>query len=233
MIVTAEEFRDWCDDRDRLGRHRALKESAPLDVLLEVVERFPEWRDYVASSRNASLELLELLRRDDDAGVREVTRGNPRWGEAHPQDYSFTEHVDIARARDATELRWYRLTDDDRRALTRGLWQWGGNAYATEELAVAIGFASEVALREEGDRIAQTIKRGDQLSMLDWMRALLATEVGFISSGCGLGGSGSVWSTVADLDDQVTLRILRRLQERFSTGPWVVGKVFGTLHSRY
>lgn len=84
------------------------------------------------------------------------------------------------------------LTDEERELLRRGLLEWGGPARCTEAMAVAIGFSSVTDLLDEGRRIADDLLAGRALMKNDWRRALLATEIVFVSD---VLGSGVDWST--------------------------------------
>lgn len=69
---------------------------------------------------------------------------------------------------------------------------------------------------------------GTPLSRTDWTRALLATEIVFMSN---VIGSGWDWQTTTGFGDEETLRMLRSLQRHVVTGG-VVGEAFGTLPAR-
>jgi GNAT superfamily N-acetyltransferase len=103
------------------------------------------------------------------------------------------------------------LSRDERTVLCAGLIEWGGSDRCTEELAVAMGFASVADLHQTGWALAQAIRAGRPLSTRDWSRAMLATEVVFASD---LVGSGLEWATTTGLGDEETLRHLRSLQRK-------------------
>ncbi len=108
--------------------------------------------------------------------------------------------------------------------LWAGLIEWGGPARCTNEMAVAIGFRDVADLLDTGYRIADQIKACRALTQLDWVRALLATEVAFASD---VMGSGREWSITTGLSDEDTVRHLRSMQRKIQrTG--VVGVAFGT-----
>lgn len=111
------------------------------------------------------------------------------------------------------ELIDVALTDDERQVLSSGLIEWGGPAHCTEEMAVALGFESVADLFETGARLADNIRNRKPLTVRDWARALLATEVVFASD---LLGSGHDWAVTVGLDDQHTLRTLRNIQRRLA-----------------
>ena len=121
-----------------------------------------------------------------------------------------------------------RLTEEERALLRAGLSEWSGPARCTEELAVAMGFSGVSDLVTQGGRICDALAAGLPLSRTDWVRALLATEVVFISN---VVGSGWDWETTTGMTDVKTLERLRGLQQHVVTGG-VVGEVFGTLPRR-
>jgi hypothetical protein len=95
---------------------------------------------------------------------------------------------------------------EERELLARGLAEWGGPASATDALARVIGFADVRALRDDGRRIAEALRAGDDLEATDWRRALCATEVAF---GSDVYGSGVDWPTTTGLSDEETIIRLR------------------------
>ena len=105
------------------------------------------------------------------------------------------------------------LTDAERWVLNRGLVEWGGPAHCTEAMATAMGFSSVENLYAEGDRIASDLESKRPLTRWDWTRALLATEVVFISD---VLGSGIEWPDTTGLDDVETLHTLRHVQNKLA-----------------
>lgn len=70
MISSAEEFVEL---RTRLRREeylRAAQESAPREIWIEVIQRFPDMRFWVAQNKTVPVEILAVLARDPDAQVR-------------------------------------------------------------------------------------------------------------------------------------------------------------------
>jgi hypothetical protein len=118
------------------------------------------------------------------------------------------------------------LTEGERRLLTAGLSEWLGPAHATEELAVALGFESVADLFAESKRLRASLTEGQPLSVLDWTRALAATEIVYASD---VFGSGCDWSITTGLSDTETIWILRGLQRKLVhiVAP-AVGTVLGT-----
>jgi hypothetical protein len=104
------------------------------------------------------------------------------------------------------------LSFEERELLRRGLLEWGGPAAdCTEKMAVAIGFRDVADLLSEGHRIADDLLAGRSLTTSDWRRALLATEVVFVSD---VLGSGIDWSITTGLKDDETIRMLRSVQRK-------------------
>jgi hypothetical protein len=211
VIASAEEF-------EAAGRSRQRSEPVAPGVLAEVVRRCPELRSIVVRRSDVPDDVLAALRQDDDERVRWEVRSTKRWLEAHPDDADPWSD-------DPAGLIDFRLSDEERALLRAGLGQWGGPTYCTEELAVAMGFASVDHLYRQAERIAAGIKAGDPQSRTDWTRALIATEFVFVSN---VFGAGWDWSTVTGFTDAGSLRILRQLQVKLVTAG-VVGTVFGTV----
>jgi hypothetical protein len=103
------------------------------------------------------------------------------------------------------------LADDERHLLARGLYEWGGPAKPTKEIANLLGFADVQSLFDDGGLIARRIRSGDPLTAADWRRALLATEIVFASD---LIGSGVDWSATTGIRDEEAVRLLRSGQRK-------------------
>ncbi len=104
------------------------------------------------------------------------------------------------------------LTSDERYMLQRGLSEWGGPAWATDQLAQVIGFRDEDdLLRHEGRRLREDLGRSQPLTASDWRRVLLSTEIVFASD---VVGSGSDWSITTGLSDEETIKMLRAVQRK-------------------
>jgi hypothetical protein len=78
-------------------------------------------------------------------------------------------------------------------------------------MAQAMGFESIDDLFQQGDRIRKALADRQPLSQRDWVRALLATEIVFISD---VIGSGVDWEVTCGLSDSETVRLLRSLQRK-------------------
>jgi len=70
MINTAEEFIRLRSSEIEEEYRRAAHEEAPLYVWLEVVEKYPDYREWVAHNKTIPLEVLEMLADDPDERVR-------------------------------------------------------------------------------------------------------------------------------------------------------------------
>jgi hypothetical protein len=103
------------------------------------------------------------------------------------------------------------LTDAERDLLWAGLVEWGGPARCTDDLAVAMGFASVEDLFAQGDRIGKVLKEKQPLTRQDWVRTLLATEIVFASN---VVGSGHDWSITTGIADDESIRLLRSVQAK-------------------
>jgi hypothetical protein len=103
------------------------------------------------------------------------------------------------------------LAEDEWEILLAGVRQWGGPATPTAELAVALGFGDVSDLYAESRRLADVLSDRTDLSSVDAVRALVATEIAF---GSDVFGAGVEWETVTGLSDEETIAVLRRLQRK-------------------
>src|SRR6266700_711602 len=118
---------------------------------------------------------------------------------------------------EADELLAFDLTEEERFMLNRGLVEWGGPAYCTDAMAVAMGFESVADLAVQSQRILAELDAQAPLSGWDWKRTLLATEIVFASD---VVGAGVEWPTTTGLDDARSLEVLRSLQRKLvGAGP--------------
>lgn len=111
------------------------------------------------------------------------------------------------------------LTDDERLLLLMGLNEWGGPARCTDEMAAAMGFEDCADLKRQGLRLREVVKAGDPLSVADWRRVLMATEVVFVSD---VVGSGLDWRVTTGIPDAEALVLLRQVQRKMPRwrGSW-------------
>lgn len=70
MIESADEFVRLRTSSAPEQYRRAAHDEAPLQVWVDVIERFPEMRSWVAHNKTVPLVVLELLATDDDPSVR-------------------------------------------------------------------------------------------------------------------------------------------------------------------
>lgn len=70
MLRSAEEFAHLRTSDDSEEQGRASREDAPLQVWFDVLERFPDLREWVAHNKTVPHEILEVLARDQSPGVR-------------------------------------------------------------------------------------------------------------------------------------------------------------------
>ncbi|MFE3515026.1 hypothetical protein [Streptomyces sp. NPDC059166] len=118
------------------------------------------------------------------------------------------------------------LTDEETRLLQHGLMEWCGPARCTEEFAVAMGFEGAEDLSRRGVTIHRSLAAREALEPMDWARALLATEVAFVSD---VVGSGYEWATTTGWPDDLTVRVLRSVQLKLiRTVAPLVGREIGT-----
>ncbi|WP_406067147.1 hypothetical protein OG372_00245 [Streptomyces sp. NBC_01020] len=103
------------------------------------------------------------------------------------------------------------LADDEIKLLRRALAEWGGPAHCSDQLALGMGFADERDLLDQCRRLQLALTDDIPLAQVDWARALLATEIVFVSD---LVGSGVEWSTTTGLSDESTIRTLRSIQRK-------------------
>jgi hypothetical protein len=70
MIISAEEFVALRGSRQQDEYIRAANDSASMEVWLDVIDRFPDLRIWVAHNKTVPVEVLALLARDSDPEVR-------------------------------------------------------------------------------------------------------------------------------------------------------------------
>ena len=70
MIGSAEEFVELRTSELRAEYLRATNESASYEVWLDVIQRFPDMRFWVAQNKTVTAEVLAVLARDPDPHVR-------------------------------------------------------------------------------------------------------------------------------------------------------------------
>ncbi len=70
MIRSAEEFVELRSSEDPELYRRAANEVAPDEVWLDVIQRYPEMKFWVAQNKTVSMRILERLMGDPDDQVR-------------------------------------------------------------------------------------------------------------------------------------------------------------------
>jgi len=101
-----------------------------------------------------------------------------------------------------------------------------GPAHCTEELAIGMGFSGLGDLYDRSANLREAVDGRAPMTRLDWLRALLATEIVFVSD---LIGSGHDWVFTTGLSDGDTIDLLRGLQRKLGRETaGLVGHGFGT-----
>lgn len=128
---------------------------------------------------------------------------------------------------DPDEVLAVELSDRERKMLSWGVVEWGGPARCTDEMAIAMGFASVEEIFTHGPVLYEWIKSSSPMRRFDWLRALLLTEIVYASQ---VLGSGSDWPITSGIPDDESLQLLRSLQRKIgATGIYsLVGAGFGT-----
>src|SRR2546421_4481442 len=111
--------------------------------------------------------------------------------------------------RDPSDIVAVELTDDEWYLLRTGLFEWSGAARATDALVEAMGYASFDDFDAQRQRICVALDQSEPLSRFDWARALVATELVFVSA---IFGSDRDWQSATRFTDEETLPLLRALQ---------------------
>lgn len=72
MIQSADEFVRLRTSDQYKEYSQAAEDEAPLAVWLDIINRFPEMREWVVHNKTVPLEILDLLARDDSRETRAV-----------------------------------------------------------------------------------------------------------------------------------------------------------------
>ncbi|MEJ7691082.1 MAG: hypothetical protein WKF76_11990 [Nocardioidaceae bacterium] len=107
------------------------------------------------------------------------------------------------------------LADDELHMLVLGLTDWGVKEAATERLAAAMGFASIADLLRRAVVSPKPWRLVRPLSVRDWTRALVATEIAFASE---VFGTGREWTVIQGGSDSQWMVALRKLQGKVPVG---------------
>ena len=70
MILSAEEFVRLRTSEKEEEYNLAAHSEAPMEVWLEVIEKYPGYREWVAHNKKVPIEILEILANDSDDRVR-------------------------------------------------------------------------------------------------------------------------------------------------------------------
>ena len=86
VIESADELVRLRRSTDSAEYGRAARDAASAETWLDMIQRFPDMREWVAHNKTLPLEILEILRRDPDEKVQSVVRQKRSWARAHPED---------------------------------------------------------------------------------------------------------------------------------------------------
>lgn len=70
MINSAEEFVQLRSSQNPSEYHRAAHEMAPVSVWMDIIERYPDYRQWVAHNKTVPIEVLRVLATDPNSQVR-------------------------------------------------------------------------------------------------------------------------------------------------------------------
>jgi hypothetical protein len=82
MIESVDEFVRLRASENPDDYDRAANEEAPEAIWLEVVDRFPDMRSWVAHNKTVPLAVLKLLAKDEDPNVRFTVAGKRKLDDA-------------------------------------------------------------------------------------------------------------------------------------------------------
>jgi hypothetical protein len=86
VIESAVEFVRLRRSSDPAEYRRAAWEEASVETWMDVIDRYPAMRVWVAHNKTVPLEILEILRHDADEKVQGTVRQKRSWARAHPED---------------------------------------------------------------------------------------------------------------------------------------------------
>ena len=117
MIQSAEEFVRLRLSQDRAEYLRAAHESASDEVWLEVINNYPEMREWVAHNKTTPRTILEFLSNDSDPKVRHTVSSRRSAGEDILNKLAFDSselvRLSVARNPKVTEKILLKLLDDE------------------------------------------------------------------------------------------------------------------------
>jgi hypothetical protein len=116
MISSAEEFVELRSSESPEEYGRAAREEAPAEVWREVIEKYPEFRYWVAHNKSVPLDILKILAGDQDVRVRDCVAGKRKLDEATQEqlakDPDSGVRMRIARNKKASERVLALLLED-------------------------------------------------------------------------------------------------------------------------
>lgn len=71
MIKTAEEFIRLRQSENLEEQSRASREPAEIEIWLEIIDKYPEFKVWIAHNKTIQIEILEILSNDIDPTIRE------------------------------------------------------------------------------------------------------------------------------------------------------------------
>lgn len=86
VIESADEFVRLRTSNNPAEYHRAAHEESAEHTWIDVIERYPDMRSWVAHNKTVPLSILEILRHDADEQVRRTVTDKRSWERAHPDD---------------------------------------------------------------------------------------------------------------------------------------------------
>lgn len=98
VIESADEFLRLRRSTDSEEYEQAARDEASVETWLEVIERFPEMRQWVAHNKSVPMVILEILRNDPDKKVQFVVRQKRSWARAHPEDSTRIQSLENTRS---------------------------------------------------------------------------------------------------------------------------------------
>jgi hypothetical protein len=104
------------------------------------------------------------------------------------------------------------LDTDERLMLTCGLRNWGGPVRGSDALAALMGFEDMNQLTTQASSLIGAIKDHRALSVREWTRVLVATEINFASEVLGTGPEE--WVAIEGWPPDRWWAVLRRLQRK-------------------
>ena len=83
---------------DPVEYNRAGHDEATENTWLDVIERFPDMRFWVAQNKTVPMTVLEILRLNADERVQRMVTSKRSWARAHPEDTTRPQGVENSRS---------------------------------------------------------------------------------------------------------------------------------------